>query len=263
MPEFQTRTKIDLAIPLASFLLCIAFFTRIPLPTAFGKKISPTISLKDATHFFPIVGLVIGILTGIVWTITASVLPSTVAAGLAIGFGCLLTGALHEDGLADCADGLGATSNREKALDIMRDSRIGTYGALALVLSVGLRWTALASLSPVQGFAALIIAHTVSRSAMALAMRFSKYARQEGLGKMVEGKVSNSDAFTALATPLLFAIVLAQITGFAASFFAYIAAVAFLLILKKRLGGFTGDGLGAMQQTAEITALIILAGIWA
>ncbi|MDJ0612253.1 MAG: adenosylcobinamide-GDP ribazoletransferase [Rhizobiaceae bacterium] len=249
--------------PLSNLLLALTFFTRLPLPIKLGEKIDHDASLTEATAFFPIIGLVIGVLTGLVWYVAALALPNIVAAGLAIAAGVLITGALHEDGLADCADGLGGSADREKSLEIMRDSRIGTYGGIALIITVGLRWGSLAALTPIGGASALIIAHTVSRSAMILAMKWSQYARPEGLGKLASGEISNTDVYISFLISLVLVGVFGGVSGLIAALLALGLSWLFLLYLEKRLGGYTGDGLGAMQQIAEITILITLAGAWA
>ncbi|MEO1140921.1 MAG: adenosylcobinamide-GDP ribazoletransferase, partial [Pseudomonadota bacterium] len=173
---------------LAKFALSLGFFTKVRLPEFLGSKISPDAKLKDAVVFFPIAGLLIGLVVATIWFVSAQFLPPLVAAGLAILCGIMVTGGLHEDGLADCADGLGGVVDKERALEIMRDSRIGTYGTLALITTTGLRWVSLAGLSIASGFSALIIAHTASRAAISMAMKYSDYARQSGLGDQVSGR---------------------------------------------------------------------------
>jgi adenosylcobinamide-GDP ribazoletransferase len=241
--------------------LTLAFFSRIPLPASLGNRISHDAKIGEAAAFFPIAGLIISLPIALVWFVSSSYLPATIAAGLAIGLSLLITGGLHEDGFADCADGLGATPNRERALEIMRDSRIGTYGSLALILSIGLRWAALASLGPLSGVFAIIICNVGARSAMTIAMQFSNYARPEGLGKQAN-TIRQSDFIAAIIIASLIAILCGWFWGFIALSLAYIAAWLFLKRLEHRLGGYTGDGLGAMEQIAEITILITLAGAW-
>ena len=247
----------------ASLALCLGFFSRVPLPQALAGHISSDSKLSSSIALFPVAGLVIAIAPATVFYLASLLLPTTVAAGLAIAVGLLVTGALHEDGFADCADGLGATPDRKKALEIMRDSRIGTYGAIALLISVGLRWMALATMAPLSGVLALLIAHSGSRSAITLAMRYSIYARPEGLGQQADGDLPSGGFETAI----LLAAAIAFVMGWFAGIMALVAGFAFawlyLKYLEHRLGGFTGDGLGAMQQIAEITILIALAGFWA
>ncbi len=249
--------------PLQNFLLVLTFFSRIPLPAGISGRIGSDAKLADAVAFFPIVGLAVAVLPACIWFLASLCLPATVSAGLAIVVGLIITGALHEDGLADCADGLGATPDREKALKIMRDSRIGTYGALALGSSFLLRWAALSCLAPVSGVLAVLLAHCASRSSMVIAMRFSSYARKEGLGKLASGTVSQTDFALAIAIPFLLALLAGWVSGIAAIAFGMLAAWGVLKYLEHRLGGYTGDGLGAMQQLSEITILIAFAGFWA
>lgn len=241
--------------------LTLAFFSRIALPRALGEKIRHDAKLGEAAAFFPVAGLIIAIPSALIWYLASLYLPPLVAAGLAIGAGFIITGGLHEDGFADCADGLGATQNRERALDIMRDSRIGTYGSLALMVSVGLRWAALASLAPIAGVLAIFIANSGARSAMTIAIKTSTYARPEGLGKQAD-TITSTGFIIAIAIAFVIALVLGSVWGIIALVVAMLTAWLFLKRLEARLGGYTGDGLGAMEQIAEITILIILAGAW-
>lgn len=243
---------------LGNFVLLVSFFTRLPLPEILTSKISDDAKLSDNICFFPIIGLFIGILIASVWFVAISFFPPIVAAGIAISSGILLTGALHEDGLADTADGLGATSDRAKALEIMRDSRIGTYGVLALLTSVALRWTTLSSFDNVSGALALIMVHMVSRSAIPIALRFSNYARSDGLGTMANTPISNTDFTIAMVAVLLLAMVLCGWSGLAAASLALLICAAFCRFTASRIGGYTGDTLGATQQFAEVASLIIL-----
>ena len=174
----------------------------------------------------------------------------------------LITGALHEDGLADCADGLGATSDRQKALEIMRDSTIGTYGALALASTFLLRWAALSALEPVAGFLALLIAHGTSRSAMIIMMRFADYARPEGLGKLAAGHISANGFGVAIILPLAVALVIGSLLGTTSAVLGLLSGWCLMKYFVYRIGGYTGDCLGAVQQVAEITVLVSLVGFW-
>lgn len=248
--------------PLGNLLHAIAFFTRIPVPERFAGHMDEDAGLTDAVVFFPVAGFLVGLSAGLVWWISGHFFPAMVSAGLAVAAGMVLTGALHEDGLADCADGLGATGDRKKALEIMRDSRMGAYGTLALILSVGLRWAALTGLALYGGVAALIIAHTVSRAAIIIAMYSSVYARPEGLGMRAEGTVSEADLAIAFAVTLVLALVFGGWAALPAAAGGLVLSWLFLQYLIHRIGGFTGDGLGAMQQICEIVVLVILAGFW-
>ncbi len=233
----------------------IRFFTRLPLPGDGGHSGE----LSDNALWFPVAGLVVGLITGIFWLLLAQVLPPFLAAGLTLGVGVLITGGLHEDGFADCADGLGGGPTKERALEIMRDSRIGAYGAIALIFSIGLRWAALASLGPWSGFFALLIAHCVSRAAITLPLALSTYARQQGLGKSVAGGISRNTLYLVIGIALLVAFLGGALKGLIAAILALATGWLFMKRLDTRLGGYTGDGLGAIQQVSEMTVLLVLA----
>ncbi len=229
----------------------IAFLTRLPVPVA-------DVPLARAARWFPVAGALVGGIAGAVLLAVSAVLPVPLAAGVAVAAGVLVTGALHEDGLADTADGLGGGRTRERALEIMRDSRIGSYGALALVFSVMLRWTALAGLAPGEGAVALVVAHAVSRGLMPAVPLLTRCARPHGLGNMLDG-VRAADAGLALLLALAVSL-LAGGDGLVAFAVALLASGAMLAWVARRLGGYTGDGIGAVQQVGEIAVLLTLAG---
>ncbi len=251
------------ALELRLALYALTFLTRLPAPgpTRAWVGHAPDMLARSA-RWFPAVGLVVGAIAAAVWLAASAALPPAVAAGLALAAGIAVTGALHEDGLGDCCDGLGGHAPRERALEIMRDSRIGAYGAAGLVFSIGLRWAALAALDPASGAAALLIAHSGGRAMIAAALALAGYARTEGLATSAGG-VESREALVALAIALGVAVVLGLGAGALAFLVAAIAAGVMLWRLVRRLGGYTGDGLGAIEQVAEVAALIVLAGAWA
>ena len=190
-------------------------------------------------------------------------LPPLAAALVAVLAGVLLTGALHEDGLADTADGLGARGGRDKRLEVMRDSRSGAYGVLALVFSIGLRGAALAAApSALAGLGALVAAAAWSRALIPAAMQIMPPARADGLGA---GAGQPDATIAATAAMLGIALALAGL-GLAAPL-AVLAALAaawgVVVLARRQLGGFTGDVLGAIQQCAEAAMLLAAAGAWA
>jgi adenosylcobinamide-GDP ribazoletransferase len=249
----RARDEIALLLSAAGFL------TRLPVPGWAGWEDG---RLVRVSRFFPIIGALVGAAGAGVWWLAGLALPPALAAGLALAAMLLLTGALHEDGLADCADGLGGGATRDRTLEIMRDSRIGSYGALALILSVGLRWAALAALAPGPGVLALVIAGGIGRAMMVPATALARYARPEGLGAMVAAGAGSLEVTVALATALLLAVIGGG-AGLLALLLAAVVAGLFLLYLVRRIGGYTGDGLGAIAQLAEIAAVLVLAGAWA
>lgn len=243
---------------IGNFFVGVMFLTRLPVPIGITHVEG---RLARSAQYFPLIGVLVGVIAGGVFFLTSQVLPSYLAGGLAVVSGVIVTGALHEDGLADCADGLWGGATRERALEIMRDSRIGTYGGCALIASIGLRSMALFQYQPEQGLVALIVAHAVSRAMIPPVLVSGRYARTRGLASSVAEGVSFAGAAMAVLTGLAIAL----IAGPAAALAAFAAAVSasgiMLMILIRKLGGYTGDGLGAIQQCAEIAILITLAGV--
>lgn len=241
------------------YLVAQQFLTRLPTPDWVDYEPG---DLARSARYFPLVGLVVGGLAALIWLIFAPILPSAIAAGLAIAALILITGALHEDGFADCCDGLGGGASREKALEIMRDSRIGAYGAIGLVMVIGFRWAGLATLDMMEGALALVLAPVLARSAMVLLLTFGSYARPEGAAADVKGGVTKPEFGIALAISTLVAIATAGPIGLVALATVLIAAALWLAWLTHRLGGYTGDGLGAVEQIAQIIVLLCLAAAW-
>jgi adenosylcobinamide-GDP ribazoletransferase len=239
----------------------IGFFTRITLPDPVWRHAAPW-RLDECARWFPVAGLLIGLGPAIVWAVSVQWFPPVLAAGLAIAAGMALTGALHEDGLADTADGLGGGRSRERALEIMRDSSIGTYGAAALIISIGLRWAALAMLPTMAGAAALVIAHSVARGSMTIALNRSGYAREKGTGELVSRGVADSELGLTLVIAGLIASLLGGWAGLAAAVVGPAMAALLHMRVARRLGGYTGDTLGAMEQVCEVTVLLVLCGLW-
>ncbi len=240
--------------------LAIAFLTRIPVPVPADPGAG---ALGRAARWFPAVGLAVGAAGGGVWAagILAG-LPPLAAAALAVGAQLLLTGALHEDGLADVADGLGGGADRARALEIMRDSRIGAYGALALAVALLLRTGALAGLSPGAGAAALAVAGALGRAGIVAALATMPYARPQGLASGAAGAGGAATLPIALGTGAGAAVLLGGAAGAAAILAAAAAWGVLAWRLMRRLHGYTGDGLGALEQAAHIAALLAFAAAW-
>jgi adenosylcobinamide-GDP ribazoletransferase len=233
----------------ALFALAWQFLTRLPVPVA------PAYSLERmaaAMRYFPAVGAVVGVGGAAVLLAAAAVLPMTPAVLLAVAAVAAVTGALHEDGLADTFDGIGAG---DRALEVMRDSRIGTYGVLALGLVVALKVAALAAMPLRAAAAALVAGHAVSRLSMVAVVATSRYARPSGAGAFTAAGVGAGGIVVAVATGLLCLVVLAAVAGAGAALAGAAAAAAGHLLARAlsapRLGGYTGDCLGATQQLGE------------
>jgi adenosylcobinamide-GDP ribazoletransferase len=264
---------------LRRFLLALQFFTRIPVTGRLAQWVgySPAM-LQASAAFFPAVGWVVGAIGALALAGALAVWPPLVAAVLCTVVTVMLTGAFHEDGLADVVDGLGGSSNRERAMEIMRDSRIGAFGAIALVLALGLKFALIAALADTESFAgaddgawlacaAMLAAHVLSRFAPLAVMRGLPYVGGEGgKAKPMADAVSGAALAVALAWSLpalaLLAVAFGPLQTLVALGAAALATFAVALRLHRRLGGFTGDGLGATQQLSELAIYLALAAIW-
>ena len=237
----------------------LTLLSRLPLGRA--QADAPLPSLADSSWAFPIAGLVIGAIGGIAYAIARGLaLPALAAALIAVAITTLVTGALHEDGLADTADGFGGGRTREAKLDIMRDSRIGTFGVLALIFSVGLRSTAIAEIGlRWHVFAALIAAHALARGVLPAAMQRLDPARADGLGAAA-GRPEQNQVLIALAIALVIAVLAIGLrAGLSAAIAAAIVATAIGWLALRQIGGQTGDVLGAIEQGVEAAALLAAA----
>jgi adenosylcobinamide-GDP ribazoletransferase len=244
-------------------LLAAQLLTRVPLPNARWSEASQARSVR----WLPLVGVLIGVVTGGVLWISGLVFPAAVAAVLGTASGLLLTGCFHEDGLADTCDGLGAR-DRSHMLEIMRDSRIGTYGTAALLGAFGLKVSALAglmSVSAVLAVAALVAGHALSRTSVVVVVATSRYVREHGTGKPVAAGVDGVGLAVAVGTGVLALAPLAWLgggvaAGAAAVGYAAVGCAAGHLVMRmaveRRLGGYTGDTLGATQQASEVGLLL-------
>jgi adenosylcobinamide-GDP ribazoletransferase len=234
--------------------VALTFLTRLPVRQ---PRVWPDVDLAASVPLFPVVGALIGLAGGVGYALAVWLgLPPLPAAALALAITIWLTGALHEDGLADVADGFGGGRTREDKLRIMRDPRIGSYGALALVLALLTRAGALAAVAaPWAVGAALITAGAVSRAALPAVMATMPNARVDGLGAGA-GRPHPLRAAAALLVGALIAVALLGHAAAAALLAAAGGALAVALLAKRQIGGCTGDVLGAVQQLAEIGVLL-------
>ncbi|TWI60342.1 cobalamin-5'-phosphate synthase [Pseudoduganella lurida] len=236
------------------FFIALQFFTRLPIPGWVGFQPH---WLHHASRYFPLVGLVVAaIVAGVYWC-AALVLPPAVTVLLSTAAGIYATGAFHEDGFADTCDGLGGGMTRERALEIMKDSRIGAYGAIGMVLLLAVKCAALAHLPPLATVGALLVAHPLSRLMAASLIWRMDYARAEGKAKPMAQQMTGAE-FAIAAACCLPPLLLACWLGWLAWSAIAIGLLAMLLAtwwcarkFQVRLGGYTGDCLGAVQQLAE------------
>lgn len=234
-------------------LLAAEFLTRVPVAPA--AAYSPS-RFSESVRHYPLVGLIIGSCAAGVFVICTVLLPHTVAVLLSTAATMLLTGAFHEDGLADTFDGIGGGVTAERSLEIMRDSRLGTYGTAALLMALLLKVSALNSLSAAATAVALICAHGLSRWSSVLVIATSTYVRSEGTGKPTAAGISSGAlVFASVIALSSFLLPLTYLSAAAAAgALGGMAAghVLMRLFFERKIGGYTGDCLGAVQQVSEL-----------
>lgn len=243
-------------------LICLMFFTRLPV----RLNLKTHISLHVSIHMYPYAGAIVGLIGAIaIFAGTQLGLPAVPVAFLATTTMVFATGALHEDGLADMADGFGGGHDRQRKLDIMKDSRIGTYGVLALIFSQGLRITVLAELiesSVVGSMVSLILAAALSRAISMIFWASLPPARSDGLSKN-----SGQPDKNALAVALGLTLVLIGVSMpfgfsfpalFAAMIGGFLSLFALIRVCRRQIQGQTGDTIGATQQISELVFMTIL-----
>jgi len=259
---------------LRHYLLAVQFFTRIPVTGRLAHWVgfSPALLRASAAHF-PGVGVLVGAVVACFTLVLLHALPASpfavlVAAALGTGLSVLLTGGFHEDGLADVADGLGGSSDRERALVIMKDSRVGAFGAMALVLVLLAKVALLALLGSVDAglmAVALFAAHVCSRTWPLLLIRCMPHVGDAAgsKSKPLADQISNASLLVAFAWFAAAAALVLWLTEGVAWWAPVLASLLALLwmgrLLWRRLQGFTGDGLGATQQVCELTFYLGLA----
>jgi adenosylcobinamide-GDP ribazoletransferase len=238
--------------------VALIFLTRLPLRHE-GRIAGG--ELGRALRTGPLVGVLVGLVGAAgFWAAGLLALPPLLCGLIAVAATILFTGALHEDGLADTADGFGGGVDRARKLEIMRDSRIGAYGVVALILSIGLRAGALAALAtPAAAGAALVAAHAVARAALPAAMIAMPPARKDGLAATGGRPAAIHAANAVILAGLLGLLALGPGAGLAGLLAGAGGALAVIVLARAQIGGYTGDVLGAVQQAAEIAVLLAAA----
>ena len=229
------------------FLTAVMFFTRVPVQF----ENFDNADLNKATRYFPLIGILVGAVGAIVFRLSDILLPLEISLLLSMASTILLTGAFHEDGLADAVDGLGGGWTKEQVLTIMVDSRIGSYGAIGLVLVLLTKYQTLSYQLPELIPATLIAGHALSRLCAVLVMSTQSYVKTEGKAKPLATELS----LTELTLATFFG--LAPMAFLQFKFLAALVPVAIVWLwfsakIKSRIGGYTGDCLGAMQQLTEV-----------
>ena len=231
------------------FCTSVMFLTRIPLyPTEFREEY-----LNESAGYFPLTGILIGFLSGSAYYGASFFFSTSVSVILSMCFSVLITGAFHEDGFTDFCDGFGGGyGDREKIIQIMKDSRIGAFGTVGISLLLILKWQLLSELPKDRIFLSIISAHSLSRAVLLYFLRTDEYAAENGKSKPMAKKISYSG--------LLFGTLISAVPLFLFRnekiFLCIIPLTVFKILyssyLRKRLGGYTGDCLGAAQQITEV-----------
>ncbi len=241
------------------FLFAAQFLTRAPMPSS----LAPTEEeLGKSAAFFPLIGVAVGGSAALVFTLAQRVLPLPPSVLLAIVFTTFITNGFHEDGLADVFDGFGGGWTRDRVLEIMRDSRLGTYGTLALIFLILGKLSFLSSLDQPYIWRWLIVAHAASRWTVLPLCAWLPYARAEGQGKLVAKQVGVAEISIGSATLLIVLLLLSWRAALAALLVTGLVTLLCGLYFRARLQGITGDCLGAANQLTEVAlylaALVLL-----
>jgi adenosylcobinamide-GDP ribazoletransferase len=241
-------------LELRYFFTALGYFTRVPVPRWVGYEPA---YLNASARYFPLVGVLVGGVGAIVYLAALRVFPAGVAVLLSMAATLLLTGAFHEDGLADCFDAFGGAWKRDDVLRIMHDSRIGAFGAIALMVALALKWQTLAAMPPMRAAWLIVAAHATSRTMAISYLCTLDYVRAEGKAKPVAQKMGVGAFLLAAAfgLPWLFW----PDWRMACVMLGVLAVMRFLLgrYFVKRIGGYTGDCLGLAQQLFELALYLI------
>ncbi|WP_093966973.1 adenosylcobinamide-GDP ribazoletransferase [Actibacterium lipolyticum] len=238
---------------LAELQLAIIFLTRLPA----GRMRDGSLSIGASAWAWPVAGVFVGGISALIYAAAWGLgLPAGPSAVLALGAGILVCGGLHEDGFADLADGCGGGRDRAQKLEIMRDSRIGAYGVLAVIFSFGLRASAITSLSdPLLVIPCLIGVAAASRAPMAVWLYLLPAAREDGLGHSSK-QINGMAVIVAITFGCIFLLPLGGIAVLSVAIAVAIGSGAVAAFAVRQIGGQTGDVLGAVQQVSEVAAWI-------
>jgi len=253
MPQLRYETQL--------FCAALTFLTRIPLrpQTLYSPEV-----MAACCRYYPLVGLIVGAMLALVFVAAHALLPLAPSVVITLIAGVLLTGAFHEDGLADTCDGLGGGWSREDALRIMKDSRVGSYALIGVTLAIALKISLLAALPVAQIPAALVLAHTLSRllaTSYLLNYPYVQLAEHSKVGTFAQASIT-APVFTLIASGCL--LLATWMFDLRTALICFLALAIMRLLygryLLRRLGGITGDCLGAAQQIGEVLIYIVIVG---
>jgi adenosylcobinamide-GDP ribazoletransferase len=237
-----------------NFILILQFMTRIPI------NINLEVKREDfgkSVVYFPLVGFIVGLFDLLVFYISSRLFPPMISSVFVVLSHIVITGGLHLDGLGDTVDGIYSGRDKERILEIMKDSRTGTFGVLALIIILLFRFAILVSLRGESLYRAVVIAPIIARTLMSLLMYKRPYAREkQGLGDLFIGQITRKTLIITLILGTIFTIIMGSYRGIIAMVVAVIFVLGFRSYVEKRIGGITGDILGASVEISEIIVLL-------
>ncbi|HEY8159907.1 MAG TPA: adenosylcobinamide-GDP ribazoletransferase [Methylobacter sp.] len=239
------------------FLLALSFYTRLPHPQTLDYK-----QLPQAVVYLPLVGWLVGGICALVFYLAAWLWPQTTAVILALIAGILLTGALHEDGFADVCDGFGGGMNKTRILEIMKDSYTGVYGFIGLLLMLSLKISLLSAMPAAAVPLVLLAGHSISRLSPLLLMQRYSYAREHHSKASGAVYKPNPNELVFAAAIALLPLALLPVLSTLAIIPTLLATLLLGHYFYRRIGGYTGDCLGASQQVAETVFYLSMSALW-
>jgi adenosylcobinamide-GDP ribazoletransferase len=242
--------------PINGLIDAVTFLTRVPLRT----REQDEASIARAVPWFPVVGALVGLLVAAVYAGVLYLLPSFIAAALAVACGLLVTGAFHEDGLADVADAFGGGRDRDDRLRILKDPRLGTFGVLAVVFAALLRVGAVSAFTRTDALLAIPAAHALSRAASIAAMGAFRPV-DEGLGASYTRALTRGRVVIGVIAGAAIASALLRIWVVPAAALGALVVLLLGRLARSRIGGINGDVLGAIQQLTEIGVLLAVTAL--
>lgn len=241
--------------PFHSLWVAVGFLTRIPVGdvTRGGRT---EVDMARAVPWFPLVGIGIGALVGGIYVLADELVNVRVASLLAVGASLLITGAFHHDGLADIADAFGGGWTVERRLEILKDSRLGTYGTAALCIAIVGEVIAISELKGVPAIGAIIVAHSLGR-AMALGAMLLAAPAGDGLGAEYMQRLSPISVVSGMLVAIVATIIWSPIFSFATIGVAAVPTIAIVILANRKIGGINGDVLGAITVVSGLATLIV------
>lgn len=236
---------------MSEFIEALRFLTVIPIKRHFDET-----SLKKSPRVFPLVGLSIGIILFLFYSILSEFFPRDISIFITIFIWEFISGGIHLDGFADTLDGLMSRKDREGILEIMRDSRIGVFGAIGIFFILGMKYLSLSN-STLPGLS-LLLSPILGRFIITVSIFLFPYARKEGKGSVFSCALSREDLFFVFVLTLILSIFIGRFRGFIAFSISSLFGYLFALYLNWRIGGLTGDNYGAICEFTEVIALLSL-----